>query len=256
MRDWRHGPVVPALADRRSRATGCTSSWARTRLRVRGIRDVHDTDGRWPRLADWLDGRGVPSLEDAMGELELAPLHAALRAAGRATRSVRRPLLVGVAEAEPVTKLDAVAAVDRMLAGVPAEARGGRWIDEWLADRRCQRGPDCAAPASGRGRDGLRPTCCATSGSAALIGVNEHEGVTSTSARKRFASRVKALELRGGETTRVGGRPPRSPATASMAWPPSSHRQPRPTAARASPIAKRATPPPASRRHCRPKAGS
>jgi len=43
------------------------------------IRDVVDTDGRWGRLADWLGGRGVPSLEVAMREMELAPLHQATR---------------------------------------------------------------------------------------------------------------------------------------------------------------------------------
>ncbi|MDP8903943.1 MAG: alpha-amylase family glycosyl hydrolase [Chloroflexota bacterium] len=45
------------------------------------LREVVDTDGRWRRLADWLGGRGVVSVDEAMREMELAPFHAALRAA-------------------------------------------------------------------------------------------------------------------------------------------------------------------------------
>jgi len=43
------------------------------------LRDVHDTDGRYGRLAAQLAGRGVPSLDDALRDMELEPLHAALR---------------------------------------------------------------------------------------------------------------------------------------------------------------------------------
>jgi glycosidase len=44
------------------------------------LRDIADPAGVWRRLAGHLGGRGVPSLEDALRELELEPVHAAVRA--------------------------------------------------------------------------------------------------------------------------------------------------------------------------------
>ena len=44
-------------------------------------REVYSTAEKpWDRLCDWLDGKGVPSLEDALVNLELRPVHEALRA--------------------------------------------------------------------------------------------------------------------------------------------------------------------------------
>jgi hypothetical protein len=45
------------------------------------FREVADVSGVWRRLHERLGGRGVPSLEDALREQELEPVHAALRAA-------------------------------------------------------------------------------------------------------------------------------------------------------------------------------
>ncbi|HSH22094.1 MAG TPA: alpha-amylase family protein, partial [Candidatus Caenarcaniphilales bacterium] len=45
------------------------------------LREIDDAGGRYGRLADWLGTRGVPSIEQAMAELELQPLHDALRRA-------------------------------------------------------------------------------------------------------------------------------------------------------------------------------
>ena len=45
------------------------------------LREIHDTTGVWGRLAERLDGRAVPSLEGALRELQLAPVHDAVRAA-------------------------------------------------------------------------------------------------------------------------------------------------------------------------------
>lgn len=43
--------------------------------------ELHDgSAGQWRRLAERLGGRGVPSLEDALRELQLEPVHAPLRA--------------------------------------------------------------------------------------------------------------------------------------------------------------------------------
>ena len=44
------------------------------------MRELHDSTGVWRRLAERLGGRGVASLEGALRELQLAPVHDALRA--------------------------------------------------------------------------------------------------------------------------------------------------------------------------------
>ena len=45
------------------------------------FRELHDgSSGQWARLAARLGGRGVPSLEDALRELQLEPVHAPFRA--------------------------------------------------------------------------------------------------------------------------------------------------------------------------------
>jgi glycosidase len=45
------------------------------------LRELSDAAGVWGRLAERLGGRGVPSLEGALRELQLAPVHDALRSA-------------------------------------------------------------------------------------------------------------------------------------------------------------------------------
>ena len=44
------------------------------------LRELHDPAGVWRRLAERLGGAGVPSLEDALRDQQLAPVHDALRA--------------------------------------------------------------------------------------------------------------------------------------------------------------------------------
>ncbi|HEY4752585.1 MAG TPA: alpha-amylase family glycosyl hydrolase, partial [Candidatus Limnocylindrales bacterium] len=60
------------------------------------MRELRDSSGVWRRLAERLAGRGVPSLEDALRELELAPVHDAVRATIEAPS---RELAVRVVEA-------------------------------------------------------------------------------------------------------------------------------------------------------------
>ena len=44
------------------------------------LRELHDSAHVWRRLAERLDGRGAPSLEEALRDQQLGPVHAALRA--------------------------------------------------------------------------------------------------------------------------------------------------------------------------------
>jgi glycosidase len=63
------------------------------------FRELADPAGVWGRLAAHLGGRGVPSLDDALRELELEPVHAALREVmgSRAVMSVIRATEAGAA---------------------------------------------------------------------------------------------------------------------------------------------------------------
>ena len=76
------------------------------------MRELVDAAGVWGRLAERLGGRGVPSLEAALRELELTPVHDALRAviAEPARPSVER-LVAAIADATG-TDGDQAAVVD------------------------------------------------------------------------------------------------------------------------------------------------
>ncbi|HEV3486561.1 MAG TPA: alpha-amylase family glycosyl hydrolase, partial [Vicinamibacterales bacterium] len=93
--------------------------------------DVQDADGRYRRLADWLGGRGVASLDEAMRDMELAPLHNALRES-RADVAVREAAaLVGATPPASVPTTEPVDAVDRFLAQQRPELARGRWLYDW-----------------------------------------------------------------------------------------------------------------------------
>jgi hypothetical protein len=55
------------------------------------VREIHDPAGVWRHIADRLGGSGVPSLADALRELQFEPVHEALRAA--LDPDVVRPIL-------------------------------------------------------------------------------------------------------------------------------------------------------------------
>jgi hypothetical protein len=99
------------------------------------MRELADPDGRWRRLAEQLNGRGVPSVGDALREMELAPLHVALRtddaqeAVRLAAAMVGRPAPTGIAAD------GAARAIDKFLATARPELARGRWIYEWRIDR-------------------------------------------------------------------------------------------------------------------------
>ena len=79
------------------------------------LRHVHDANGRYGRLVAWLAGRGVPSIEKALREMELEPLHDALRAGSRADAVREAAALLG--EAPPSVATGKPAGAD-----VPATA--------------------------------------------------------------------------------------------------------------------------------------
>ncbi len=84
------------------------------------LRVLHDTTGMWARLAGRLGGRGVPSIEGALRELQLAPVHDALRAAiADPSPATVEQLVAMVAEATG-TVGDRAAVVERI------EARAAR----------------------------------------------------------------------------------------------------------------------------------
>jgi hypothetical protein len=160
------------------------------------LRDVHDGDGRWRRLADWLGGRGVPSLDTAMREMELAPLHDALRAADAAAAVRQAGALLGLEPGQPAAGTTPAEAIDDLLARHRRELSGGAWIDEWLADRAL---PDADLVALQldlrRRRDGAAPAeLLRNERFRRAIGVNEHEGVQWFN-KERFERAVGAVGL-------------------------------------------------------------
>ncbi len=84
------------------------------------MRELHDGAGVWRRLAEMLGGRGVPSLEGALRELQLAPVHSAVRAAILdPSREVIERLVAAVADATG-TSGDQGVVVERIMAAVTA----------------------------------------------------------------------------------------------------------------------------------------
>ena len=84
------------------------------------LRELHDGSGVWRRLAERLGGRGVPSLEQALRELQLAPVHDALRAAIETpSREAVARFVDAVAEATG-TAGDRLAVVERVVGAWPA----------------------------------------------------------------------------------------------------------------------------------------
>jgi glycosidase len=67
------------------------------------FREVSGGSAPWARLAGRLGGRGVPSLEDALRELELEPVHEPLRAVFRdgLARRILDAIALGAAESDP-----------------------------------------------------------------------------------------------------------------------------------------------------------
>jgi glycosidase len=164
------------------------------------MRELSDSDGRWARLAAELGGRGVPSVGEALRELEMAPLHVALRT-DDATTAVRQAAALVGREAPPGVSADGAArAVDEFLSKTRPDLARGRWIYEWhleavvpdadltalrldLAARQAQAG-DPTEPSDLLADDRFRR----------LIGVHDSDGVTWFN-REAFDRAVTGLGL-------------------------------------------------------------
>jgi glycosidase len=177
------------------------------------IEDVHDTDGTFGRLAAWLRGRGVLSLDDAMNELELQPLHAALGELRGSDAVHEAARLLGIEEELPPIEvkpkqMPVARAVDAMLAKHRPDMARGRWIYEWLVERiwqdadlialRLDRDSDSRTKA-GTG-NGIRPReLMRDERFRRAIGANEHDGSTWFN-KERFEHAIDFLDMsRKGE---------------------------------------------------------
>ncbi len=178
-----------------------------------GMRDLHDLDGRYARLAGWLGGRGVPSIDDALLELELQPLHDALRAADELAALAEAAALLEIEPADapvaPGVERATAAADERtlarsvealVLANKPDMSRG-KWIYDWLIDRVWSNAGLVALmldlearPKKGRANGRTPADLLKDERFRRSIGVNEHDGVAWFN-RERFDAAVDWLDL-------------------------------------------------------------
>jgi glycosidase len=94
------------------------------------LRELHDTTGVWGRLAERLGGRGVPSVEGALRELQLAPVHDALRTAIASPPEVSVDALVAAVADATGTAGDRAAVAAAVLALVKAAEPVATGIDD------------------------------------------------------------------------------------------------------------------------------
>src|SRR3954452_24095339 len=171
------------------------------------MRDVHDSDGRYGRLAAWIQGRGVPSIDDALLELELQPLHDALRAGDEPAALAAVAERLGVAPSSPASasgtsdERTLARSIEALVAAAKPDMARGKWVYEWLIDRVWPNADLIALtldveprPKSGR-TNGRKPVdLLADDRFRRAIGVNEHDGVTYFN-RERFDAAVAWLAL-------------------------------------------------------------
>jgi glycosidase len=164
------------------------------------MRELSDPEGRWARLADHLGGRGVASVGEALRELELRPLHDALRTDDAAAAVRQAAAMVGRTAPAQAATGGAARAVDDYLAETRPDLARGRWIYEWHVEHVL---PDAdltalrldLAARQTAGSDGTSPRdLLADDRFQRLIGVHEHDGVVWFN-REAFESAVKALAL-------------------------------------------------------------
>ncbi len=105
-----------------------------------GFRELRETEGQpWSRLAADIGDGGVPSLDDALRDLELAPVHSAVREA--ITDLARLPAALDAIAAAGATRVDSAGQADIMaeairrrqaIARVARTGRDAAVLDSWL----------------------------------------------------------------------------------------------------------------------------
>ena len=130
MREQRSGlEYLRSVAEIRERGVHVSLHAYETRV-FWELRELYDAAGVWGRLAERLGGRGVPSLEGALRELQLAPVHDALRAAIAAPPDLAVERLVAVVAEATGTSGDRAAVVGAVLALVSAAEPVATTIDD------------------------------------------------------------------------------------------------------------------------------
>jgi glycosidase len=176
------------------------------------LRDVHGHDGRYGRLADWLGGRAVPFIDDAMLDLELKPLHDALRSGDEQASVAEAAALLEVEAPEapvaPGVKVEATAdelavakSIEALVAAHQPDMARGKWIYDWLVDRVWRHADlialqlDLEARSKSGRANGRKPTeLLADDRFRRSIGVNKHDGVAYFN-RELFDEAVAFMDL-------------------------------------------------------------
>ena len=175
-----------------------------------GMETVHDDDGRYGRLAAYLAGRGVPSLDEAMRELNLAPLHAAVREERTEDALKEAATLLGVADAVAKSRAGTPERLESFVSAHRPTLSRGAWIYEWRLDRVWS---DADLIAIRLDRNAIDTGAGTDNGAAKVpapalqlqelladdrfhraIGVNEHDGARWFN-RERFDKAIDALAL-------------------------------------------------------------
>jgi hypothetical protein len=139
----------------------------------------------------------VPSLDDALREMELAPLHEAVRGERPADALREAAALLGTAGRAANGRGPLPAQLEKLVAASRPEMARGKWIYDWRLDR-VWPDADLVAleldpPANLLADDRFRRA----------IGVNRHDG-TEWFNKERFESAIERLALPAAQRKRLG----------------------------------------------------
>jgi hypothetical protein len=174
------------------------------------MESVHDTDGRYAQLAAYLAGRGVPSLDEAMKELNLAPLHAAVREQRTDDALREAAALLGVEDGAGKSRAGTPDRLESFVSTVRPDLSRGAWIYEWRLDRVWPDADLIAIKLDKNGAAKAPPpdvrTLLRDDRFKRSIGVNEHDGGRYFN-KERFEKAIETLGVtRRAELRRLAER--------------------------------------------------